>query len=324
MFTEVERYADYLLTLEDKAASRAVGVGGGFGWMQSMLTRQWMKMFGDISYIPTTSEAKKFIDTVKPIMLSKLNLPDKVSDQILATLFDAMDAGIEHAALNMEEPDSKPKKKLKKLTPRTRTAFDAIKDVVKSARKSLGGLTPRKLAQGGFPELLRATQEVRGVTNRVDQNVRWCVNNAGNDGVFQQVTSNPNYRLMWVAERDGCLHCLRLQGTFVKPGKDFPAVTFASKPLGGTVKQPPRHPRCRCTLTPYKPGDGSNAHQALQREAIRSVLRGWSDPNQSDKAKVDAAQRLLADPTLDVPKSVRATAQRAVKNGTFGNAKVPV
>jgi hypothetical protein len=162
----------------------------------------------------------------------------------------------------------------------------------------------------------------RSVT-QAQGDTRWAANrsvNAGTAEVAQQAGAN----LLWVAERDACLHCLAYSGYVTVPGEVFPAeLTFAMKPIAlAAVPYPPRHPNCRCRVNvwygPAGEPEGMTSRQApgaLAREARRSVLRGWSD-YASLPERLRAADLLLAR-GADLPKTVAARARADVKRGKF-------
>lgn len=64
-------------------------------------------------------------------------------------------------------------------------------------------------------------------------------------------------RRMWVARFDKatppCSLCVRLHGTHVGMGEEFPVPDTEPAPYGGALTGPPRHPRCRCRVVPYLP-----------------------------------------------------------------------
>lgn len=129
-------------------------------------------------------------------------------------------------------------------------------------------------------------------------------------------------RLIWVPERDACLHCLAHAGWVWKPGGRLPkGLTYADKPLGWRVRHPPLHPNCRCeaVLTDLPVGapdrDRSRVDPAarLAAEARRSVVLGWTD-HASQAATLRAMNRLLQQ-GADLPTSVEQRARRALKAG---------
>lgn len=152
---------------------------------------------------------------------------------------------------------------------------------------------------------------------RSEAAVRWATNRAVNAGAAA-VAKQAGYDLLWVAERDACLHCLAYSGLVTEPGRPFPhGLTFAAKPLVNPhpIPYPPLHPNCRCRISPWLPNDGPRLPDALKREARRSVLRGDSDQH-TEGTKLRAADQLLAR-GAHLPKSVEQRAQRAVSRGAF-------
>jgi len=128
--------------------------------------------------------------------------------------------------------------------------------------------------------------------------------------------------LLWVPERDACLHCLAHAGWVWRPGANLPkGLTYADKPLRVRVGYPPLHPNCRCeaVLTALPVGapsrDRARADPAarLAAEARRSVVLGWTD-HASQAATLRAMDRLLRQ-GADLPTSVEQRARAAVRAG---------
>jgi hypothetical protein len=76
---------------------------------------------------------------------------------------------------------------------------------------------------------------------------------------------------------------------------------------------PPLHPNCRCHI---EIGISPDYAEALQREAKRSILKGFKMESESEKVRLEAAKRLLETET-GMPKSVEKYAERSVKRGKF-------
>lgn len=165
------------------------------------------------------------------------------------------------------------------------------------------------------------TTQGHKAANAARQDTRWAINRAINAGAVQ-VAEAAGHNVLWVAERDACLHCLGLSGVVVSPGDNFPDITYADKPLKlSPVPYPPRHPNCRCRVRPWSGPPGTmdiratDAPSALLREARRSVVRGWSEFD-SQAARLRAADRLL-QAGARLPKTVEARARAAVRRGKF-------
>lgn len=124
--------------------------------------------------------------------------------------------------------------------------------------------------------------------------------------------------VVWVSERDACVHCTGLAGEAVPFGQPFPAESpFAEKQLTwqGYNGRPPRHPNCRCRLIPW---DGTaETTEALRREAERSIARGWSLPTESNAQRLRALDRLLRMSGSRLPPSVLRRARQALAGRNF-------
>lgn len=146
--------------------------------------------------------------------------------------------------------------------------------------------------------------------------VRWLANRAVNAGTAA-LAERLGMDLVWVAERNACLHCLAYSGLTTSPGQDFPTgLTFADKPINTRpVPYPPLHPNCRCRVRLSGPTDTAPA--ALRREAERSVARGWSG-YASERARLSAADRLVSRAAgTRLPRTVVARARRDVARRRF-------
>lgn len=158
--------------------------------------------------------------------------------------------------------------------------------------------------------LARAHQAV----TTAEGDTRWVANRAVNAGAAAVARAH-GWDLIWIAERDACLHCLAYSGHVAAPGVPFPAgLTFAARPLkaGFPLLYPPLHPNCRCRVTPFS---GGGLDDTLKREARRSVLRGDS-AYASEPSRLRAADTLLHRGAA-LPSSVIERARRAVGRGRF-------
>jgi hypothetical protein len=171
----------------------------------------------------------------------------------------------------------------------------------------------RHLIAGGA-ELAAVLAPIFGHANSVQGRVTSSLVSSGGEGV-RAVATEAELPVVWVAETNGCVHCLKYSGQVAEPGKQFPGgLTYGKKSYHpDPLPHPPLHPHCRCFLEPLN--DPSFA-EALRREANRSVLRGFSLVSESMAVRVDAARRLLDD-GVDAPQSVKAYANDAVQRGYF-------
>jgi hypothetical protein len=138
--------------------------------------------------------------------------------------------------------------------------------------------------------------------------------------------------MLWLAEPDACVTCQGFAGRIAAAGQPFDiafASIFTDKPHlwpAGPVEHPPAHPSCRCECVVWlgvAPGaTGPSLPEALQREAQRSILKGWSLPSESGAERIRAARKALArNPAA--PASVKAYSRRAVTAGRFPTRTVP-
>jgi hypothetical protein len=167
--------------------------------------------------------------------------------------------------------------------------------------------------------LLMTVSAAKHLENDARATTRWVTNRAVNLGTRRTAEAR-GFSVIWVAERDACLHCLAYAGEIAGPGDAFPGgLTFGDKPLSeDPVPDPPLHPNCRCRLKPYGAHAGpagTSMATALAREARRSVVRGFSN-YASTPARLRAARRLL-DGDAALPKSVEARGRRDVARDKF-------
>lgn len=174
------------------------------------------------------------------------------------------------------------------------------------------------------PDRDAAAQEIERIKVRLRAYATVAVNEGASAGAGQAARSLGADGLMWVAERDACIHCQSLSGRVVVLGGRFSAVdTLADRPLRWRryTGSPPRHPGCRCRVVPwFDTPAGRNAQAALMREARRSIVRGFSMPSESGPARIRAARRLLAR-GANLPRSVEEYGRQAVQAGRFPRSR---
>jgi hypothetical protein len=173
----------------------------------------------------------------------------------------------------------------------------------------------------GYGDAAKLAGAVTSVATRAKTHAAWAVNRSVSAGVSAAARERGD-RLLWVAERNACLHCLALSGETAMPGTPFPDVTFAETRSRIPVPPyPPRHPHCRCSVEPYSGPEAvydrsdPSPSSVLKREAERSVLRGLTD-YASNRAAVRAAELMLRRGSVLAP-SVLARAERDVERKKF-------
>jgi hypothetical protein len=188
-----------------------------------------------------------------------------------------------------------------------------------------------KISGDTFAELDAALGRAHRAVPNAAAAIVTAINGAANAGK-RAVADELGAELLWLASPDCCTTCAGFAGRTTSPGQPFDmklASTFTDKPRiwpPGPVEQPPIHPHDRCEIVPYlgaEPGaTGPSLPEALQREARRAILKGWSLPSESGPERIRAARKVLArNPTA--PASVKAYARRAVKAGRFPTRNVP-
>lgn len=189
-------------------------------------------------------------------------------------------------------------------------------------RLSRALLSEREVRRTGWRGVLAGIGAARQAVATVGRVGAWAVHRAINDGAAQAIT-----RLgadgLWVAEPDACVACLAYTGRLADPDGRFPGGLSLDprQARAGTppIEGPPRHPHCRCRLTPWRPAwaprNGTALPDLLQQQAWRSVAAGRARPTESRAARLRAARTLLTAP--GVPAGVRRQARTAVAAGHF-------
>jgi hypothetical protein len=182
-------------------------------------------------------------------------------------------------------------------------------------------------------ELQAALAEAERSVTAVNTGATYLTNYVANDAA-RQVAVRFGEKLLWIAERDACVVCLKLAGELADPnaGEGFneeatygPYTPPSVWPYGMPLMRPPRHPHCRCQVCVWlgsAPGQ-PDLPERLKHEAARSILKGWSLPSESNRVRLAAAQRLLAAGGRGLPRSVQEESARSVARGKFRSRTVP-
>lgn len=166
-------------------------------------------------------------------------------------------------------------------------------------------------------DVMAVLGKARSALNTQKADAAWVTHRSIALGVAE-VARERGHHVVWVAERDACLHCLAYQGRVTAPGVPFPpGLTYADKALVqfGLLLGPPLHPHCRCQLE-LTDLEAGTLDVGLAREAARSVARGLTD-HASEPARFRAADRLVKSATTLLPKSVLDRARRNVRDRRF-------
>ena len=183
----------------------------------------------------------------------------------------------------------------------------------------------------GFAELDTALGHAHKAVAAAARDTVTAVNGGANAGQAAAADFLGADRLCF-AEPDCCTTCAGLAGRVAAPGQPFDArfaSTFTDKPHlwpPGPLEHPPWHPSCRCRAETYlgvePAASGPSLPLALQREARRAILKGWSLPSESQPERIRAARKTLAR-NAAAPASVKAYSRRAVAAGRFPTRDVP-
>lgn len=304
-------HADELVALEDRSAVR---VSAGAKREIQALGRLLLTEYAKLGTPPSEAGLLRLRSMLATRLTAlKLGPIGPTFDSILST---ALALGVNHALSEVDRPKrtvGKPK-----VDRATRTAVAGAGERARAALRDGRGALREARTLGDFT---RALGTAHGAVSTLERTARWAVNRASAMGAAH-VASELQAGLLWVAERDACVHCLAYSGRVAKSGEKFPGgLTFADKPLSKEpLRFPPLHPNCRCRVTPWsgsKSGVGDvEMPEALAREARRSILRGDARDSEPDRVRVEAARRLLARGS-GLPRSVETKARRAVKAGSF-------
>jgi hypothetical protein len=138
------------------------------------------------------------------------------------------------------------------------------------------------------------------------------------NGYVEEAASKPAREdprpVVWVAERDACVVCLAYAGQ-ISADRTWPGgLTFDPKRVvhrGEPFVGPPAHPHCRCDVQLVASvGSAKLLATSLQREAQRSIAKGWALPGEAGSASRRRALAALLDHPNLLPKSVVDEARR--------------
>lgn len=199
------------------------------------------------------------------------------------------------------------------------------RDVGTWQRAALAMLRPELLKSLGLPAALAPLQRARGALDLVRSGISRLVGAAMERGAAKVAEAADAPFEVWVAERDACARCQALSGHVVAAGQSFPgglSLDPAQVVKGAKAVKPPLHPHCRCKLVPYDPANhppgAVTLPEAARREALRSAVRGFSLPSESNASRLRAAEFAIQQARPgDLPKSVIAYGRSAVRQGRF-------
>lgn len=281
---------------------------GDIAQLSTVALRRWVQQFGGIEQTPELLEVGSFVVWFVD-QLTRIMAVDALDPEPLAGAWRlAYAAGLDHAAdTAWWRPETS-------AASRAAPSIDLSKPLAAGAVRALQGVNAATLSHRGFAVVQESVTRARSTVSRIESAVAGHVTAAASQAV-RDVAAERNAHVLWVAERDGCLHCLAYAGQ-TTTGVFPPGLTFGDRPLPppAVLLGPPLHPRCRCSLEVWH-ADDTAVVEALKREAKRSVLRGEANDD-SEAVRLRAAARLL-EAGAGLPKTVEDRARRAVRAGEF-------
>ncbi|MGW4129488.1 hypothetical protein [Amycolatopsis japonica] len=195
----------------------------------------------------------------------------------------------------------------------------AIERGVRWAQQKLetGAEELQALAEADLDEVLKRASVARQASAILTRTARTTFNAELNEGIRAAAKAS-GARLLWVAERDACVDCLAQSGQVIDWDGEFdPARTFGTKAhvFHGLLKGPPRHPNCRCRVTPWFGHDTEGAEGITHdwAEAIREAEERGDAVGAAAARRAAAAARASA--AVDLPEVLRREAERSILNG---------
>jgi hypothetical protein len=320
----LDEQAAEILRLEDHGGQLAADAyRQAVAQMVNDLTRRWIMAVGATDAVPTEAQAL----IVRLWLLERIDGFSGRAPDLTTLAFQAMAMGVRHGGgqLDVAAPDGSKITLTPDRLPRDLRL--AVQAVAQSEARQLARARAVLAQPMSYEVAQAATATAANTANIVEGSARWIVNRGVSAGV-QQAAKSQRLQTVWRAERDGCVHCMAYSGK-VDRGNGWPTgLTYGDKPLaqpGDNLPAPPLHPRCRCQLSVWSDEWASGSLTlpvALEREARRSIVKGWALESESDPARRRAAARLLArDPGL--PRTVEERARRAVRTRKRFRRPVP-
>jgi hypothetical protein len=313
------KHADELRALEQAHLAKIVGP------LEAEITRLlrnagtgWIKAFGSLDAFATPDELEPILAALRAGLgaLPLASLPSAV----LMGLPEAFRLGAAQAQDVIPHTVPRPKPQI----------LAAEQTAVLAGKAAMLDKVGRALILLGAPRLVRWSQ-VSGAVAQAAQvvgiaraTVITATHGAANRGGAALIAGAGLGR-MWVPERDGCNRCQAFAGQITGPAGVFaPGTYYGDGAAPEATRNPPLHPHCRCKVVPVVNADSERAmREALQREARRTIAKGWTEAGgESNAAALRATQRLL-DAGARLPKSVLREAELAVDRGGFVRRTVP-
>jgi hypothetical protein len=322
---------DEVRALEDRIAARALGdLDARFDVLAQRSITAWVAAFGSTQADASNPGAlRRILAAIRAAIRRLLGLLGTRAEQALSdALLEAVRLGASQHAAFLDEATGRNRRPVStRPSRRLRDRVSAIADAVAERRdRALALLRPNRVRH--WSDAQTGIGVARSATAAVRTHITTVVGEAVNEAT-QTAIDHTGAKKVWVAERDACVNCAAYAGLVIAADAKFPAGLSwdpNQRGRGDALDAPPRHPNCRCRVVAW---DESWAQEgvisfpeALQREARRSIARGWSLPTESGAARIRAARELLRT-GAGLPKSVEEFAALAVRAGRFADRTVP-
>lgn len=336
----VWQHADDVLVAEDEAARAVAGpLRNQLDEILAAFQLRWVREFGPLAS-RDQQDSPGFRRLMADLAIALTRLPVNPVAAILdqaerATALGVRqgytEAGLPATALDLTVP------------PETADYAGGVSDAAAQLLDRAARMATTR-QRGSFAAVTQTLAAAQQAPNTLDRAARTVVNERINAGI-SAVTKEVGGRELWIAERDACVHCLALSGHLIGESGLFDAsLTFGGKPLswlpgatiqedglygGGELTGPPRHPRCRCRVTPWFGHDTAGAEsithdwaQAIltaQGNRHAAILAGDRWQIENANRAIDAAHQAAAaarrSAAFDLPAALRREAERSVLNG---------
>lgn len=303
------------LSLEDAAALAASGpitedLKSVLGWSHV----EWIRRFGKPRVQQSGEDFRAYVTELVRRLLSihidpaPILTEYAVKARVLGTAQGFVEAGARPTAV----PDAI-----------EASTHQRIASAVEAARTKLqlAPILVGSLQRGSYVTVNRALAPAQQAANIVHRAARTVVNEELNTGLAT-VTAEVGGRLLWIAERDACVMCLALSGQFARNGvfnwkrsfgKAYQPTDADGRPTD--LASPPRHPNCRCRVTPWL-GQDTPAAQAVTHDWQGAIADAQANGDQVAVAAAHkAAQAALVSASVDLPAVLRREAERSILNG---------
>lgn len=190
--------------------------------------------------------------------------------------------------------------------------IDEVKDVlerqVARARVMLLDAETFKQAERSVDVLEAAVSKIESIQSNIE--VR-----AENESTVANSRESTDENVVWDSERDACVRCLAYAGKIMDENGSFDGANKFGAP-SISVGLPPLHPNCRCKVRKVSKRQLESVVTAMEREAERSIIRGFSRPSESNSARIRATRTLL-NRGSSLPASVQAYGRRSIRQGDY-------